>query len=378
MKLKRFIRVFININWYLKIPINIPVIGKEEIEEVRSVLLERSLTSTANSGGKRVQEFEKLLSSFVKSRYAVAVNSGTSALQAALYALDLKRGDEVLLPSFTFVATANSIVSVGVKPVFVDIIKENYTMDPNDLKKRITRKSKVIIPVHLYGNMAYMNEISEVADKYNLEIIEDSAQSLGSTYNGKHSGTFSKLGCFSMYAAKVVTSGEGGAIVTNNKNQFERLRKIRNHGMLRGNDTRLLGLNLRLPEVNAAIAKIQMKKLPKFLKHRRKNAKILTELLSDLDIGIPHERKGEKVNWYLYTIAAKNRNKIMKKLNSKGIAATAYYPIPVHKTPFYYKRSRLPVTEWAASHVLSLPIHPLVSKQNLHGMANIIKQVMKR
>ena len=361
----------------MKIPINIPLIGKEEIDEVRSVLLEKSLTSAANAGGRRVQEFEKLLSSFVKSRYAVAVNSGTAALQAALYTLDLKKGDEVLLPSFTFVATANAIVSVGAKPVFVDIQKQNYTMDPKDLRKKITRKSKVIVPVHLYGNMAYMDKISEIADKYNLEIIEDSAQSLGSTYKGKHSGTFSKVGCFSMYAAKVVTSGEGGAIVTNDKKIFEKLRKIRNHGMLHGNDTRLLGLNLRLPEINAAIAKIQMKKLSRFLNQRRKNAKILSELLSDLGISIPHERRGEKVNWYLYTIAAKNRNKIMKKLHAKGIGATVYYPIPVHKTPFYNNRSRLPVTEWAASHVLSLPVHPLVRKQNLYQIAQIVKQVVK-
>jgi dTDP-4-amino-4,6-dideoxygalactose transaminase len=361
----------------LKIPINIPLIGKEEIDEVRSVLLEKSLTSAANAGGRRVQEFEKLLSSFVKSRYAVAVNSGTAALQAALYTLDLKKGDEVLLPSFTFVATANATVSVGAKPVFVDILKQNYTIDPNDLRKKITRKSKVIIPVHLYGNMAYMDEISEIANKHNLEIIEDSAQSLGSTYKGKHSGTFSTLGCFSMYAAKVVTSGEGGAIVTNDKKIFEKLRKIRNHGMLHGYDTRLLGLNLRLPEINAAIAKIQMKKLTKFLNQRRKNAKILSELLSDLNISIPHERKGEKINWYLYTIATKDRNKIMKKLNLKGIGATVYYSIPVHKTPFYKNKSRLSVTEWAASHVLSLPVHPLVRKQNLYQMAQIVKQAVK-
>ncbi|MGI0041771.1 MAG: DegT/DnrJ/EryC1/StrS family aminotransferase, partial [Nitrosopumilaceae archaeon] len=167
------------------------------------------------------------------------------------------------------------------------------------------------------------------------------------------------------------------AIVTNDKKVFEKIRKIRNHGMLHGNDTRLLGLNLRLPEINAAIAKIQMKKLSRFLNQRRKNAKILNGLLSELGITIPHERKGEKVNWYLYTIAAKNRNKIMKKLHAKGIGATVYYPIPVHKTPFYNNRSRLPVTEWAASHVLSLPVHPLVRKQNLYQIAQIVKQVVK-
>ena len=148
----------------------------------RSVLRAGSLTSAANLGGKNVQEFERLVCSFLKSKYAVAVNSGTAALQAALYAFDIKHGDEVLLPSFTFVATANAVVSVGAKPVFVDILKDNYTMDPSDLKRKITKKSKAIIPVHLYGNVAYIDEISEVAKKHNLDIVEDSAQSMGSNY----------------------------------------------------------------------------------------------------------------------------------------------------------------------------------------------------
>ncbi len=361
----------------MKVPINVPVIDKEEINEVRSVLLEKSLTSAANSGGRRVQEFEKLLASFVKSRYAIAVNSGTAALQAALYALEVKKGDEVLLPSFTFVATANAVMSVGARPVFVDILKENYTIDPNDLRKKITKRSTVIIPVHLYGNIAYIDEISEIARKHNLEVIEDAAQSLGSTFRGRHSGTFSKLGCFSMYAAKVITSGEGGAIVTNDKNLFEKLRKIRNHGMLHGYDTRILGLNLRLPEINAAIAKIQMKKIHKLLRRRRENARILSELLSDLDITIPHERLGERVNWYLYTIALKNRNKMMRELKSKGIEAAAYYSTPVHKTPFYNKKQNLPITEWAASNVLSLPVHPLVNHENLLQMSKVLHQVTK-
>ena len=147
--------------------------------------------------------------------------------------------------------------------------------------------------------------------------------------------------------------------------------------MLHGYDTRILGLNLRLPEINAAIAKIQMKKLGSFLKKRQKNARILTELLSDLDIVIPHERKGEKVNWYLFTIATKNRNKIMKKLNSEGIGATAYYSIPVHKTPFYNTKQNLDVTDWAASSVLSLPVHPLVSTQNLDYISKVMHKAVK-
>ena len=361
----------------MKIPVNMPVIEKDEIREVNAVLKEKSLTTAANAGGKRVQEFEKLLASYVKSKYAVAVNSGTAALQAALYALDIKQGDEVLLPSFTFVATANSVVSVGAKPVFVDILPENYTMDPLDLKKKITKRSKVVMPVHLYGNFSYMDEISEIADKHNLDVVEDAAQSLGTSYKKKQSGTFSKMGCFSMYAAKVTTAGEGGAIVTDDRNLFEKMRKIRNHGMLHGYDTRILGLNLRLPELAAAIAKVQMKKLPKLLAKRKKNAEILTELLSDLHYVLPEERDGVQVNWYLYTIATANRNKIMKELNKKGIGATPYYHIPVHKTPFYKSSVKLPVTEWAANSVLSLPIHPLVTEANLELISKTLHNLEK-
>jgi len=361
----------------VKISINTPILGKEEIREVNSVLKAGSLTTSRNSGGKNIQEFEKLASSFIKSKFVVAVNSGTAALQAALYSLDVKKGDEVLLPSFSFVATANSVYSVGAKPVFVDILKENYTIDPNDLKKKITKKSKIIIPVHLYGNIAYIKQINEIAKKNNLTVIEDAAQSLGSTLNNKHTGTFGELGCFSMYPAKVMTSGEGGFVATNNKKLYEKLRMIRNHGMLHGYDTRIFGLNLRLPEISAAIAKIQIKKLKNFLYKRRKNAQILSDLISDLNIKIPIERKNEKVNWYLYTIVLKNRNKIMRKLQSLGIDAIPYYPIPIHKTPFYFQKLNLPNTNWAASSVLSLPIHPLVTTKNLTQISKILHDSIK-
>jgi dTDP-4-amino-4,6-dideoxygalactose transaminase len=358
------------------VPVNIPIIGKEEISEVISVLKKGALTSAANLGGKNVQEFEKLVSSFTKSKYAIAVNSGTAALQAALYALDIKTGDEVLLPSFTFVATANAVVSVGAKPVFVDIRRDNYTMDPADLERKITKKSKAIIPVHLYGNVAYIDEISEIARKHNLRIIEDAAQSMGSSYRGKQTGTFSELGCFSLYAAKVMTSGEGGIIVTSSKKLREKLLMIRNHGMVHGYDTRVLGLNFRLPEINAAIAKVQMKKLPKFLLKRKKNAKILTDLLSGLDLTLPQKRKHEEVNWYLYTIATKSRDRIMKDLNSSGIGAAIYYSTPVHKTPYYGKKLNLPVTDWAARNVLSLPVQPMVTEDNLRLTARTIRSAL--
>jgi len=360
----------------LKIPINIPIVGKEEISAVVSILKDGALTSASHEGGTNVREFEKLVSSFVKSKYAVAVNSGTAALQASLYALDIKKGDEVLLPSFTFVATANAVVSTGAKPIFVDILADNYTIDPKDIEKKISKKTKAIIPVHLYGNVAFLDRILEISKKHNIRVIEDSAQSLGSTLKGKHTGTFSDLGCYSMYPAKVMTSGEGGFIVTNNKKLYEKLLMIRNHGMLRGYDTKIFGLNLRLPEISAAIAKIQMKKLPKFLNIRKKNAKLLSQLISDLNIKIPKERNNESVNWYLYTISTSKRNKILNKLNSKGIGAASYYPIPVHKTPFYKQKIILPATDWAASHVLSLPIHPKVTSNDIEFIAKSLRDVL--
>lgn len=360
----------------LKIAINVPFVGKDEISAVTSILKNGSLTSAASHGGKHVQAFEKSASLFIKSKYVVAVNSGTAALQAALYALDVKKGDEVLVPSFTFVATANSVVSTGAKPVFVDILKENYTMDPDDLQKKITKKTRAIMPVHLYGNVAYIDRILEIAKKHNLPVIEDSAQSLGSTYKGKHAGTFSDLGCWSMYPAKVMTSGEGGFIGTNNKKLHDKLLMIRNHGMVHGYDTRIFGLNLRLPEISAAIATIQMKKLPGFLKTRQKNANLLSKLISDLNIILPHQRKNENVNWYLYTIATSKRDKILKKLNEKGIGAASYYPTPVHKTPFYQQKIKLPITEWASSHTLSLPIHPKVTSKNIEFIAQSLRDIV--
>ena len=315
--------------------------------------------------------------SFTKSKYAIAVNSGTAALQAALFALEIKKGDEVLIPSFSFVATANAVVSTGAKPIFVDILNENYTINPDDIERKITKNTRAIIPVHLYGNIADVKRLNEISKKYNLPIIEDSAQSLGSTFKERHTGTFFEMGCFSMYPAKVMTSGEGGFIVTNNKKLREKLLMIRNHGIASStNEQKLFGLNLRLPEINAAIATVQIKKLPKFLKARKKNAELLSKLLQDLDIRLPQEREHEKVNWYLFTIATKKRNKLMKKLSEQGIGVASYYSKPIHKNSFYKQKINLPITEKAASQVLSLPIHPKVTPKNIEFIAKILHDTL--
>jgi dTDP-4-amino-4,6-dideoxygalactose transaminase len=420
------------------IPINKPMIGEEERREVLEVLDENSsLTSPAKDGGKKVQNFEQLLRDYLHVKHAIAVNSGTAALYSSFVALGIKPGDEVILPSFTFVATANAVVAAGGKPVFVDIKKQesDYTIDIPDLKSKFTNKTRVVVPVHLYGNPANLDEISEVLRQSSngyVNMVEDACQSLGSTYKKQQTGTFGLMGCFSMYASKVVTSGEGGAIVTNSDEIADRLKMIRNHGMVEGYDTRIFGLNLRLPEMSAAVAKAQMLKLPKMLTQRRRNAKLLTELLSDSRtkstrnvaelVTLPedkHHIDEKESNWYLYTLAFKRdgiRDNILKKLITEyKIGAAVYYDPPVHKTPFYaemapisgtpsanipttiatdkhYLQSdsttgystkiksienskiktndmKLINTNWASKHVLSLPVHPLLTDQDINYIA---------
>jgi perosamine synthetase len=373
------------------IPINRPWIDNEEKQEIIKVIDENALTSAARDGGKRVQDFESSLRRFLNVKHVVAVNSGTAALHAALLALDIKTDDEVLLPSFTFVATANAVVASGAKPVFVDINTKDYTIDLHDLKKKISRKSKAIIPVHLYGHPADLTELNEIANQHSLYIIEDACQSLGSTYKNKQTGTFGKMGCFSMYASKVLTAGEGGAIVTNEDKIADTLKMIRNHGMVEGYDTRVLGLNYRLPELSAAIAKIQMKKLKTILDLRRRNSLLFSNLLETIikkyNIQIPQEDQIKKFNWYLYTLAFNGsddltlRDHIKKKLIENGIGVAVYYDPPVHKTPFYQKFSSLnddlQNTNWSSEHVLSFPVHPGVSEIDIRNIVNVLEKELQ-
>jgi dTDP-4-amino-4,6-dideoxygalactose transaminase len=372
------------------IPINRPWLDNEEKQEIIKVLDENALTSAARDGGKRVQEFESSLRSFLDVKHVIAVNTGTAALHAALLALDIKADDEILLPSFTFVATANSVVASGAKPVFVDINTKDYTIDLQDLKRKISKKSKAILPVHLYGHPSDLYELNEIANQYSLYIIEDACQSLGSIYKNKQTGTFGTMGCFSMYAGKVMTSGEGGAIVTNDDKIADTLKMIRNHGMVEGYDTRILGLNYRLPELSAAIAKIQMKKLKTFLNLRKRNSLLLSNLLetiiSKYNIKIPEEDQIKKFNWYLYTLAFNKsdninlRDYIKKKLIENGIGVAVYYDPPVHKTPFYERFSMnndLQNTNWSSKHVLSLPVHPGVSEMDIQNMVNVLKRELQ-
>jgi dTDP-4-amino-4,6-dideoxygalactose transaminase len=368
------------------IPINKPLLGDEEKQEILNILEENVLTSPANDGGKRVQEFETILKTYINVKHVIAVNSGTSALHASLLSIGIKQGDEVILPSFTFVATANSVMAAGATPIFADINKQDYTIDAVDIEKKINKSTKAIIPVHLYGHPSNMNEINSIAREHSLYVIEDACQSLGSTYFQKQTGTLSDIGCFSFYASKVITTGEGGAIATNNDDFAENLKMIRNHGMIHGYDTAVFGLNLRLPELSAGIGKIQMKKLDKMLKIRRNNADILSNGLKKYEqtqsmINLPEETMDKKFNWYLFTVGFKDKNKrelVKNHLINEGIGATVYYDPPVHKTPYYkdfesQSDDSLPNTIWAWHHALSLPVHPLVTENDLYKIIKIFE-----
>jgi len=361
------------------IPINAPQIGEEEIEAVVKVLKSGILTHGLGAG-PMVKKFEMEFADFVKAKHAVAVNSGTAALHSAMMAAGIGGGDEVILPSFTFVATAEVVVLVGAKPVFVDIDAETYNISPELIEKAVTKKTKAIIPVDLYGLPADMKPIREIANKHGLFIIEDAAQAHGATYHGKPPGAFADIACWSFYASKNMTTGEGGMVTTNNGEIAEKLRLIRSHGEKEKYVSETVGYNYRMPEIEAAIGCAQLKKLPTFLAKRRENAKKLTEKLREAkNLQLPIEPRECTHSWYLYTVRIKDaekvqRDKIVEELKRKGIGAEVYYATPIHLMPYYRKigKCRLPETEKAANQVFSLPVHPSVTDNQISFMGETV------
>ncbi|MGB9675956.1 MAG: DegT/DnrJ/EryC1/StrS family aminotransferase [Candidatus Bathyarchaeales archaeon] len=366
------------------IPINAPQIGKDEIEAVIKVL-ESGILTHGLGAGPMVSKFEKAYAEFVKAKHAIAVNSGTAALHLAVAAAGVKPGDEVIVPSFTFVSTAEVIAALRAKPVFVDINPETYNISAEEIEKAITKKTRAIVPVDLYGLPADMKQIKEIADKHGLKIIEDSAQAHGASYMGKSPGTFADAACWSFYASKNMTTGEGGMITTNDDELADKIRSMRSHGEVEKYMSIMLGYNYRMPEIEAAIGYVQLKRLPEFLEKRRKNAKRLEEKLKRAEeLLLPKEPKGYKHSWYLFTVRLKNakrtkRDKIVAELKRKGIGAEVYYSNPIHLMPFYKKfaRQRLPQTEKAAEQVFSLPVHPGVTAEQLDFIGETLLRLLE-
>jgi perosamine synthetase len=366
------------------IPINLPNIGEEEIQAVVKVMRSGMLTSGLGAG-INVIEFEKNYSLFAGVKHAIAVNTGTAALHAALMAAGIKAGDEVILPSFTFVATAEAVVLAGGKPVFADIDPETFTLSPNAIQKAVTKKTKAIVPVDLYGLPADIKPIREIAAKKSLVIVEDCAQSHGATCEGKPAGALSDLACWSLYAAKNIGTGEGGVVTTDNDAFAEKVRMVRTHGEKIKYASLMLGTNYRMTEIQAAIGIVQLKRLPEFFEKRTKNADRLTKnLRKNEKLKLPPKLENRKPSWYLYTVrilnaTSKKRNNIIDQLHKKGIGADAYYPTPVHQMPYYqetFGKINLPETEEAANQVLSLPIHPGVTEEQIDLIAKTLLELL--
>lgn len=335
--------------------------------------------------GPNVTKFENAYSESVKAKYAVAMNSGTAALHSSLIAAGIKPRDEVILPSFTFVATAEVVVMVGAKPVFADIDPFTYTISPKAIEKAVTQKTKAIMPVDLYGMPADTQPIKEIADTHGLRIIEDAAQAHGAAYMKKPIGAFSDVTTWSFYGSKNMTTGEGGMLTTNDKEIAETTRIIRSHGEKEKYQSLMLGHNYHMPEIEAAIGIEQLKKLPQFVAKRRQNAKRLTQKLAkSRSLELPVEPKGFRCSWYLYTVRLKNgnakkRNALVEKLQRNGIGAFICYVNPIH-TMRYYRRFgeyRLPETERASKQVFSLPVHPGVTPKQIDFIAQTVTELVK-
>lgn len=347
-------------------------------KERRAVL--KVLDSGMLAQGEKVKEFEEKFASFIGTKYAIATSSGTTALHLACLALGLKRGDEVITTPFSFIASANGILYTGAKPVFVDINEKTYNIDPGLIENQITKKTKAVLIVHLYGNPCQMDEIIELAQKYHLILVEDSCQAHGASFDNRRTGSFG-TGCFSFYATKNMTTGEGGMVTTNKSEIADKIRLLRSHGSEVEYYSDFLGYNFRMTDIQAAMGIEQLKRLPKFNRKRIKNADYLTGRLKDTNGIITPTIKPRAVHvFHQYTIRVTEkypltRNQLMDVLRKKGIFSKIFYPIPIYKQPLYQRlgyKDCLPIVEKIVNQVLSIPIHPLVTKRDLDLIAKVI------
>ncbi|MBV7364135.1 DegT/DnrJ/EryC1/StrS family aminotransferase [Actinomycetaceae bacterium TAE3-ERU4] len=357
------------------IPAARPLIGKEERDAVDAVL-----RSGMVAQGPQVAAFESEFSEhFVDSRECVAVNSGTSGLHLGLLAAGIGPGDEVIVPSFTFAATGNSVALTGAKPVFADIELDYFCLDPKSVEASITENTKAIMPVHLYGHPAAMKELQEIADRHGLVIFEDAAQAHGATLDGKPVGSFGEFGMFSLYPTKNMTSGEGGMVSCIDEEFARRVRLLRNQGMERQYANELVGLNNRMTDIHAAIGREQLKKVDAWTRTRQENARFLTENIEG--VLTPKVASGATHVYHQYTIRVvdQDRDDFARRLREEYLVGCGvYYPIPNHRLDSlapYAPGLELPVTEEAAKSVISLPVHPALSESDLERIVKAVNEL---
>lgn len=360
--------------------LSIPSINEQEVRAIAAVLRTGFLVQ-----GKKVAEFEKAIADLLDVPFAVAVNSGTSALHLALIAAGVRPGDEVIIPDLSFPATANVIELTGARPVIVDIEPVTYNMDPKRLEEAITSKTKVIMPVHLFGQSADMDPIMKIARKHKIVVVEDAACVLGARYKGKYCGTIGEIGCFSFHPRKIITTGEGGVIVTKNKSVADRLKLIRNHGMLYtpdGIEFEEAGYNNRLTEFQAAMGLVQLKKLNRIIRARQNGFKVYNLSLK----GIPWLHtpvcagpNTHIVQSYIVRVADDiQRNDLIRYLKENkieaGIGTYAMHRIKFYKNKYKLQSADFPVADMAFDKLMSLPLYEGLSAKDMGMIAKRIKQ----
>ena len=350
-----------------------PIIGDEEREAV-----DRVLRSGMIAQGPEVKAFEEEFSEhFGLGRACVAVNSGTSGLHLGLLSSGIGPGDEVIVPSFTFAATANSVALTGATPVFADIALDDFTLDPASVEVSITDKTKAIMPVHLYGHPAKMAELQAIADKHGLMLFEDAAQAHGASLNGTPVGAFGTFAMFSLYPTKNMTSGEGGMVSAANEEVERNLRLYRNQGMLQQYHNEVVGLNNRMTDIHAAIGRVQLTKVGAWTKQRQDNAAFLSSNLEG--VVVPAVADGAVHVYHQYTIrVAGDRDGLSKALKDEyNVGSGMFYPVPNHRLKPFARDIHLPNTEQAAQEALSLPVHPSLSQGDLERVVEAVNALVK-
>jgi len=348
---------------------------KKEIDEaVFSVL-----SHTKFILGPEVKSLEERVAAYCGTKYAIGVASGTDALLLSLRACEVKPGDEVITTSFSFFASAGVISRLGAIPVFVDIDADTYNIDPAQVEKKISPKTKAIMPVHLFGQCADMDPIIDVAKQHNLKVVEDAAQSIGAGYKGKKAGTIGDFGCFSFFPSKNLGgAGDGGMVVTDDPEMAEMIRILRVHGSKPKYYHSIIGYNSRLDTLQAAILAVKLKHLDDWSKKRRKHAEAYNSAFKDLDIITPKEESYSYHIYNQYTIAVKKRDELRKYLKQKEIGHDSYYPVPLHLQECYkflgYNKGDLPVSEKRAEEVVSIPVYPELTQQEQEYIISTIKE----
>lgn len=361
------------------IPIAKPFIDKADIVGVVKVLKSGRL-----SLGPSLSKFESDFASYVGAKYACAVSSGTAGLHLTVKALDLKSGDEVITSPFSFIASSNCLLYEGVKPIFADIDESTFNLDPEKIERAITPKTKAILVVHIFGQSADMDAIMRLARKRKLAVIEDACESIGATYKNQFTGTFGNAGVFAFYPNKQMTTGEGGMIVTNSKDMYQKFLTLRNQGRasdMQKVDHLVLGYNYRMDEMSAALGISQLKKLDRFIGERRKIAEWYSEFMSDIpEIIVPQVVKNRTHSWFVYVVRVTNgtRDKLQQKLLKVGVQTKAYLP-SIHLQPFMrkrfsYKEGDFSMAENISSEALALPLFVGLKKREVKRITEVIRQ----